>query len=106
MEKNLKYEAALLSFLEEYANIKPINFRNATNQVVVDRENGHYQLVRLGWQENRHIYNTVFHFDLLGDKVFVQLNRTDLPIVEELESYGILPGDVVVSFAAEEEVAA
>jgi hypothetical protein len=106
MEKNLKYEAALLSFLEEYANIKPMNFRNANNQVIADRENGHYQLVRMGWQEHRYIYNTVFHFDLLGDKVVVQLNRTDLPIVEELESYGILSGDVVVSAASEEEVAA
>lgn len=104
MEKNLKYEAALLSFLEEYANIKPINFRNATNQVIVDRENGHYQLVRFGWQDNRHIYNTIFHFDLEGDKVLVQLNRTDLSITEELADYGILEDDI--QLAGREELAA
>ena len=102
MDKKLKYEAALLSFLEEYAHIKPINFRNANNQIIVDRENGHYQLVRLGWQDGRYIHNTVFHFDLLGNKVLVQQNRTDLSIVEELEDYGIESADVVVSFSEPE----
>lgn len=92
------YEKALLSFLEEYAAIKPINFQNANNQVVADRQNGHYQLVRMGWLDNRYFYNTVFHFDLVEDKVVVQQNRTDLPIVDELESYGIAPTDVVVAF--------
>jgi hypothetical protein len=106
MDKKLKYEAALLSFLEEYARIKPINFRNADNQVVVDRENGHYQLVRLGWQEGRYIYNTVFHFDLAGNKVVVQQNRTDLPIVDELEAYGIAPTDVVVPATEREKLVA
>ena len=102
MDKKLKYESALLSFLAEYARIKPINFPNANNQVIVDRENGHYQLVRLGWQDNRYIYNTVFHFDLAGDKIIVQQNRTDLPIVDELETYGIAPEDIVVAFAEPE----
>lgn len=105
MDTKLKYEAAILSFLREYAEIKPINFRNANNQVVVDRENGHYQLVRMGWQGSKYIYNTVFHFDLVGDKILVQQNRTDLSIVEELEEYGIDPSDVLVSFAAERAVA-
>ena len=101
MDTKLKYKDAILSFLEEYAQIKPVNFRNANNQIVVDRENGHYQLVRMGWQGTKYIYNTVFHFDLIGDKILVQQNRTDLSIVEELEAYGIAPADVIVSFDAE-----
>ncbi len=102
MDKKLKYESALLSFLEEYARIKPINFPKANNQVIADRENGHYQLVRLGWQDSRYIYNTVFHFDLVKDKIIVQQNRTDLPIVDELTEYGIAPEDIVVAFAEPE----
>lgn len=98
MDKKLKYESGILSFLEEYARIKPINFRNANNQVIVDKINGHYQLVRMGWQDGRYVYNTVFHFDLLDDKVIVQQNRTDLSIVEELEEYGIPEKDIVVAF--------
>jgi XisI protein len=99
MDTKLKYETAILSFLGEYAQIKPINFKNANNQVIVDRDNGHYQLVRMGWQGEKYIYNTVFHFDLVGTKILVQQNRTDLSIVEELEEFGISSNDIVVSFA-------
>ena len=96
------YQTALLSFLTEYASITPINFPDATNQVITDHENGHYQLVRFGWFENRHFYNTVFHFDLEGDQVIVRCNQTDLDIVEELELYGIVAEDIQVAFIKEE----
>ena len=94
------YQTALLTFLSEHAAITPINFRNATNQVITDHENGHYQLVRFGWLENRYFYNTVFH--LQGDQVIVRRNQTDLDIVEELELYGIVAEDVQVAFIREE----
>jgi hypothetical protein len=102
VEKNLNYQTALLSFLTEYAAITPINFHNATNQVITDHENGHYQLVRFGWFENRYFYNTVFHFDLQGEKVIVRCNKTDLDIVEELELYGIVSENVQLAFIREE----
>lgn len=96
------YQTALLTFLTEYVSIIPINFRNATNQVITDHENGHYQQVRFGWFENRYFYNTVFHFDLEGDQVIVRRNQTDLDIVAELKLYGIVAEDVQVAFIREE----
>ena len=96
------YRTALLTFLSEYAAITPINFPNATNQVITDHKNGHYQLVRFGWFENRYFYNTIFHFDLESDKVIVRRNQTDLDIVEELELHGIMAEDVQVAFMREE----
>ena len=96
------YQTALLSFLTEYAANTPINFRNSTNQVITDHENGHYQLVRFGWLENRYFYNTVFHFDLEGDQVIVRCNQTDLDIIAELELYGIAAEDVQVAFMKKE----
>ena len=77
-------QSAILAFLNEYAQIKPSEWENVQNQIVIDRENHHYQLLRVGWHTGQHIYYTVFHFDLVGDKVVVQENRTDLPIVDEL----------------------
>ena len=92
------YRTTLLTFLSEYAAITPVNFRNATSQVITDHENGHYQLVRFGWQENRYLYNTVFHFDLEENKVIVRLNQTDLDIIDELSAYGISEEDIQVAF--------
>jgi hypothetical protein len=99
------YQTTLLSFLTEYAAITPINFRNATNQVITDHENGHYQLVRFGWFENRYFYNTIFHFDLQGNQVIARCNQTDLDMVKELELYGIVGEDVQVTFMREEALA-
>lgn len=97
MAKTLKYERAILAFLDEYANIKPYGFNKVQNQVIVDKQNHHYQLVRVGRHENKHIHYVVFHFDIIEDKVWVQQNRTDLPIIEELEEYGIPEKDIVVA---------
>jgi len=98
MDKKLGFEKSILAFLESYALIKPYGMDNVRNQIVADRENGHFQLVRLGWNESEHIHYTVFHFDIIGDKVWVQENRTDLPIVDELESFGISSNDLVLNF--------
>ncbi|MFN0214420.1 MAG: XisI protein [Saprospiraceae bacterium] len=102
MDKKLKYEKAILSFLNDYARIKPVNWRTAENQVVSDRENHHYQLVRLGWKEGQFVHFVVFHFDLIGDKVWVQQNHTDLPVADELEDLGVDPNDIVFAFMESE----
>lgn len=98
MEKTLKYESAILSFLNEYASVLPYGWKNVQNQVLVDRENRHYQLIRVGWHEGKRIHYVVFHFDIIDDKVWVQQNRTDLPIGEELEGLGIPEQDTVLAF--------
>lgn len=101
MDKQLGYQSAILSFLKDYAKIKPFEWKNVQNQVIVDRENHHYQLVRVGWHEGQHIHYTVFHFDLVGTQVWVQENRTDLPIVDELEALGIPRKAIVLAFQEE-----
>lgn len=98
MDKQLKYQKAILAFLEDYAKIKPSDWVNVKNQVVVDKENHHYQLVRIGWHEGQHIHYAVFHFDLIDGKVLIQENRTDLPIVDELEGFGIPRKDILLAF--------
>lgn len=95
MDKILKYQQAILSFLNDYAQIKPINLKKTENQVIADNANHHYQLLRLGWQDDERIFQTVFHFDIIGDKVWVQQNRTDLPLDEELIDLGIAKEDIV-----------
>lgn len=98
MDKQITYQNAILAFLKEYADIKPSDWKNVQNQVIIDRENHHYQLVRVGWHNSEHIHYTVFHFDLVDDKVLIHENRTDLPILDELESFGISRKDVLLAF--------
>lgn len=98
MDKQLTYQNAILSFLEDYATIKPSDWKDVQNQVIIDRDNHHYQLVRVGWHDGQHIHYAVFHFDLVGNQVRIQENRTDLPIVDELEALGIARKDILLAF--------
>lgn len=94
----IKNQQAILAFLNDYISIKPSDWKNVHNQIIIDRENHHYQLVRIGWHDGQHIHYAVFHFDLIGDKVFVQENRTDLPIVDELAELGIPRKKIKLAF--------
>ena len=98
MGTQVTYQDAILAFLNEYSEVKPSNWKGVQNQIIVDRENQNYQLVRVGWHENQHIHYTVFHFDLVNGKVYVQENRTDIPILDELEALGIPRKDVFLAF--------
>ncbi len=94
MEKVKKYQKAILGILEYYANIKSPFMPDVINQVIADTKNHHYQLVRRGWYKERFVHYTVFHFDIFENKVWIQLNRTDLKIQDELIDAGIAAKDI------------
>lgn len=98
MDQQLIYQNAILAFLENYSKIKPSDWKDVQNQIIADRDNHHYQLVRVGWHNGQHIHYAVFHFDLVGNKVWIQENRTDLPIVDELGELGIPRKDILLAF--------
>ncbi len=95
MEKLKKYQSAILKVLREYAAIKSPFMPSVENKVVADTANHHYQLVRMGWHQDKHVYYSVFHFDIINGKVWVQENRTDAKIDEELVAAGVAAGDIV-----------
>ncbi|MDX1913307.1 MAG: XisI protein [Saprospiraceae bacterium] len=98
MDKILNYRNAIISFLEDYAKIKPANLPEVQNQVIIDDVNRHYQLVRIGWDEGKHVHYAVFHFDIIDGKVWIQQNRTDLPIGFDLIDLGIAAKDLVYAY--------
>lgn len=95
MEKVKRYQQAILKILEEYAAIKSPFMPDVENKVIADTKNHHYQLVRIGWYKDRHVHYTVFHFDIVGGKIWIQENRTDVKIHEELEDAGIASEDII-----------
>lgn len=95
MENLKKYQKAILDVLEEYAAITSPFMPDVENKVIADTKNHHYQLIRMGWYKDRHVHYTVFHFDLVDGKVWIQENRTDVKIDEELIAHGVSPKDIV-----------
>ena len=96
MEKIKKYQQIIAALLREYASS---NTPGMEDQVLLDFENNHFQLVTVGWNEGKYIYLPLFHFDLKPDgKIWLMANNTDVRIAEELVKKGIPRTDIVLGF--------
>lgn len=60
MDKIKQYQDIIIQYLQEYAKIKPANQPDLDSYVIVDRENNHFQLLQLGWQDNRYVLRWSF----------------------------------------------
>ncbi len=98
MDKSIKYQEIIVNFLNEYANRNLAGWTDAKNMVVTDATNHQFLLMRVGWNKGKFYNYPVFHFNLIGGKVCVLSNQTDLPLDEELEELGIAKKDIVWGF--------
>jgi hypothetical protein len=100
MSKIETYQKIVMAIIEEYASYKPANVQEVDNQILADYYRNHFQLVRLGWNEEEDfIYHLIFHFDIKPDgKVWIQANWTDVDIAAELIQQGVDRNDIVIGF--------
>lgn len=97
MDKVKKYESAILSILNEYAQFKYSNI-DAKNYVIADKENLRYQLVTIGWDKSKFVHGCVLHFDIIDGKIWVWQNTTEWEVGEMLVSMGVPKSDIVPGF--------
>lgn len=101
MDKIIKYQQIICDILKEYGSIKKSLTPNVKSQVLMDKENHHYQLMSIGWHNNRFVYTVAFHFDIINDKIWIQQNNTDTLIGDELVARGVNKSDIVLGFISE-----
>lgn len=103
MDKLEKYQSAILSLLNDYANFgKP--GPGLEIQIIADKERNHFQLLTVGWQQNaKFVYAIAFHLDIKDGKIWVYQNNTDAMIGDELMERGVAKEDIVLAFHAPSE---
>jgi len=90
-------EDAVQTLLQNYA--AEANSDDAVEaQLSFDRDRGHYQLVYVGWEGDRRVYGCVLHFDIKGDKVWIQHNGTEVDVAAKLVELGVPPTQIVIGF--------
>ena len=95
MDRLTQYREAVRTLLTQYSQDKPANGEIEV-QLLFDTERDHYQLVDLGWDEQRRIYNCVMHLDIQDGKVWIQRNQTDERIAEQLVALGVAQADIIL----------
>ncbi|MEA5468478.1 XisI protein [Spirulina sp. 06S082] len=67
-------------------------------ETICDREKNHYLLVQVGWVNNHWVYGCLFHLDIIGGKVYIQQNNTEISIANDLVKLGVPKTDIVLGF--------
>lgn len=101
MDKVAKYQQIICDILEQYASIKKIVTPNVKSHLIIDKENHHYQLISIGWHNNKYVYTIAFHFAIVNGKIWIQQNNTDAMIADELCEHGVPKEDIVLGFISE-----
>lgn len=91
-----KYETIIIETLREYAEMFNQQRDGLVATLIVDKEGSHYQLLNSGWRKDEYQFYVIFHFDIKDGKVWVQENRTDVLIAQELVEKGIPKMDIVL----------
>lgn len=90
------YRQIVTDILSILANTPDVNPHIQTI-TVFDCQHDRYQLLRMGWTDShKRIFNPILHLDIIEGKVWIQENRTDIDIGEELSSRGIPKFDIVL----------
>ncbi len=95
------YQKVLATYIQDLAN----DYNNAlgndlTYQAIIDLTNNHFQLVRIGWHQDRFLYSVLIHLDINPEtgNIWVQQNNTEILLDEDLEKKGIPKNHFVLGF--------
>ena len=94
------YRNVVIDILSQYAKAPALTTagNQVEEQLILDTERDHYQILTIGWEEGKRGYYPVFHIDVRNGKVWVQEDATDFDIVGELEKRGVKKSDIVLAF--------
>lgn len=97
MDRVERYRGIVRRVIDEYAQGKPSHGQIET-EAIVDREKDHYEVMHVGWDDQRRIHGSVVHVDIIDGKVWIQYDGTNRPVADELTAAGIPPEDIVLAF--------
>ncbi|WP_414752424.1 XisI protein [Anabaena sp. CCY 9910] len=73
---------------------------NTEIQLLFDTERHHYQVLNIGWKEQKRTYGVIIHVDIKNEKIWIQRDGTEIGIANELIAAGVPKEDIVLGFHA------
>ncbi len=95
MEK-LNYTEAIEKILNNFSDM--IVREGTEVKIICDRESGNYLVILAGWNDQLRVYGVSVHIELKDNKIWIQQDRTDTGIAQELVEFGVPKTDIVLAF--------
>ncbi|MCW1970981.1 MAG: element excision factor XisI family protein [Anaerolineae bacterium] len=87
-------EATLRQFIETHAS----QFKH---ELMIDQSGNRYLVIVSGWRQYQYIHHVVIHIDIIGDKLWIQCDRTEDAIAYDLLAAGIPNNKIVLGYKSE-----
>jgi hypothetical protein len=95
MDRIAFYRDCIQRLLNPYSQGKFIN-GDIEVQLVFDTERDHYQVIDIGWDGHKRVYDCLIHLDIKDGKIWIQRNQTDHLLAPELVEMGVRKEDIVL----------
>jgi hypothetical protein len=92
-----QYREIVQQLLQDYAALSRDD-QEVETEIICDTTRDHYQLVHVGWQNDRRVYGGILHLDIKDGKIWLQHNGTENDIAAELVEMGVPKTDIVIGF--------
>jgi hypothetical protein len=97
MANLIQYSTIVQKLLQDYAVLSGDD-PTVDTELIFDTVRHSYQLVHVGWHDDRRIYGCILHLDIKDGKIWLQHNGTENDIPAELVEMGVAKTDIVVGF--------
>jgi hypothetical protein len=91
-----QYRQIIQDLLSDYSRRRTTP--DIDSQCNFDIQRDHYQIVNVGWENDRRVYGCVIHLDIINQKIWLQYNGTEIDIAEKLCDRGVPKTDIVLGF--------
>ncbi len=99
MDKITQYQKAILTLLNNHQyKAETADNDSLRDEIIADTQQHHYQLVTVGWKNDRYFFNPLFHLHIANEKIWLQQNNTEWRIADELINLGVNREDIVLGF--------
>lgn len=102
MERIDILKKAIIDVYEEYVTyLRGSNYSSVDYQIIEDDKNHHYQLVAVGWENDKRIFYVIFQADIITEKIWIQEDNTEDGLAALLGEKGISKKEVVLAYFPE-----
>jgi hypothetical protein len=92
-----QYRQIIEKILQDYAEFLGQE-DDIQQELIFDREHDRYLLLETGWHQQKRIYGSFLHLDIINNKIWIQHDGSEEGIAYELEAAGIPKSDIVLAF--------
>jgi hypothetical protein len=99
MERVTFFQNKIKEVIEDYlSELRQPTNKNIEFMPIEDTNKNHFQIIAMGWEGYKRVFNLLFHLDIIGDKIWVQEDKMEYSITERLVEKGVSKKDIVIGY--------